>query len=115
MRINSREKGKRGERYFKQRLINIFPNIRRNANEQSQMGGVDLLECEPFDFEVKIGEICKSRKIRLWIDQVESEGNPSNFKTVLVKPDDEKPYAIIPLDDFLNILELMKNEGIIKS
>lgn len=113
MSVNSRQKGKRGERYFKQRLISIFPNIRRNANEQSQMGGVDLLECEPFDFEVKVGDTCKLKKVRLWIDQVESEGSPANFKTVLVKPDNERPYAIIPLDDFLNILELMRNEGII--
>lgn len=111
---NNRQKGKRIERQFCAAVRHIFPNIRRNANGQSQMGGVDVLETDPFDFEIKGGHAYKSRMIRDIIDQVENEGNPNNFKAAYVHPDHEDPYFIVPADDFIELLELCKNEGIIK-
>lgn len=111
---NNRQKGKRGERYFKNQLLHIFPNIRRNANEQSQMGGVDLLNTDSFDFECKVGKAYKNKMIRKMLDQIETEGLVQNFKAVLVKPHLEESYVVMPFHDFVEILELMKNEGIIK-
>lgn len=112
--VNSRQKGKRGERFFKNLLTELFPNIRRNANEQSQMGGVDLLECDPFDFEVKCGKSAKIKKVHDWLEQAEVQGKVDNFKAVLVKPDHTDPYVIMPFTDFYQILELAKSEGVIK-
>lgn len=112
---NNRQKGKRYERELCHALKGIFPDIRRNANEQSQMGGVDVLNTDIFDFEVKGGKAYKSRMVREALNQVADEGSPSNFKCVYFHPQNEEPYVAIPFEDFLTILELMKNEQIIKS
>jgi hypothetical protein len=111
--MNSRQKGKRGERDVVHSYRSIFPNIQRNYNEQSAKGGIDFLNTDPFDIESKCGKQCKIVKVRGWIDQVQKEGSPQNFKVVRVKPDNEKPYVILPEDDFLELLEVMRREGII--
>lgn len=113
MPVNSRQKGKRIERFFATKLKIVFPEIRRNAGIQSQSGGVDLEETGCFNFEVKGGKRCNIKKIRGWLDQIESEGRKENFDVVLVKPDREKEYAIMPFDDFLEILQTLKKEEII--
>lgn len=110
---NSRQKGKRIERFFAKLLKEIFPNIRRNAGIQAQSGGVDLEETPGFNFEVKGGKYAKSKKVRDWIDQVQSEGKPQYWDVLLIKPDREDPYALIPIDDFIEILQAMRKEGII--
>lgn len=103
--VNKKQAGKRWERWFATRLKNIFPDIRRNAGIQSQSGGVDLENTNPFNFEVKGGKRYKYRGIRKMIDQVENEGNPNYCNVVLVKPSLENAYAIIPFDDFKRILK----------
>lgn len=113
MPVNSRQKGKRIERYFSTALKAIFPEIRRNAGVQSQSGGVDLENTGCFDIEVKGGKQCNISKVKGWIDQIEREGKKDNYKLVLVKPDREKEYVILPFVDFLEILSSMKREGII--
>ena len=110
----TRQKGKRVEREFAEKLRSIFPNVRRNAGTQSQSGGVDLEETPPFDFEVKGGKKYLSKMNRDMLDQVEGEGEEDHYKVVLVKPEREKAYAMIPFDDFLETLGMMKAEGIIK-
>lgn len=110
-KTNNRQKGKRGERYFASRLREVFPNIRRNAGTQSQSGGVDLENTSRFDFEVKTGKSWKIKKVRQALDQVNQEGKKLNYKIVLVKPDREDPYAIMPFCDLKDILvELMGND-----
>lgn len=113
MAINSRQKGKRIERWFKNKLKSIFPEIQRNANEQSARGGVDLINTGMFDFEVKGGKVAQIKKVRDWINQAESEGKAYNAKAVLVKPDREDPYVILPFKDFIEILDNMKASDII--
>ncbi len=105
MRQNNREKGKRGERLFKNLLSKFFPEIRRNAGTQSQSGGVDLENTGNFDFEVKNGKTYTLTKIRAMLDQVEEEGKEDHYKVVLVKPDREEPYALMPYSTFEKILE----------
>lgn len=112
--INSRQKGARGERYFAAELKAIFPNIRRNAGTQSQSGGVDLENTEPFNFEVKCGKDCQIPKVRRWLDQVKAEGKPFYYDAVLVKPDREEPFVVMPFDDFETLLEILAVEGILK-
>ena len=113
-RVNSRQKGKRIERYFAKSLRHIWANIRRNAGTQSQSGGVDLENTPPFNFEVKGGKMADIAKVRQWLDQVEREGQEFFHNVVLVKPDRKEPYVIMPFDDFVVILEQLKLEGVIK-
>jgi len=110
--INSRQKGKRGERYFAKELKDIFPNIRRNAGVQSQGKslGCDLENTNPFNFEVKCGKDCQITKVRGWLDQVNREGNPFYHDVVCIKPDREDAYVVMPFDDFYSLLEMLKNQ-----
>lgn len=102
---SQREKGKRIERWFVNELKGIFPAIRRNAGTQSQSGGVDLENTRPFNFEIKGGAYCKIAKIRKFLNQVEEEGEKDCWDAVLVKPDREEPYVIMPFKDFKSLLE----------
>ena len=43
--------------------------------------------------------------IRDIIDQTVQEKGSKKYAVSLVKPDREDPYAIIPLDDFLELIE----------
>lgn len=105
----SRNKGKRVERDFAFLLRKIFPEVARNANEQSQMGGVDLKETQPFAFEVKGGKQCNIVKIKKWMDQAQSQVTSEYSKPiVLVRPDREKSYAIMDMDVLLSLLSTYK-------
>lgn len=110
---NNRDKGKRGERMVATLLRDIFPDVRRNAGTQSQSGGVDLENTGCLDVEVKYGKAYKSKKIRAIIDQVEKEGKKENWKVAFVIPEREKGYVIIPQDDFIEMLSIMKKEKIV--
>lgn len=114
-RKNSRAKGKRGERFFVHKLKEIYPDIRRNANEQSQKGGNDLIvdsgSC--FDFEVKCGESWNIKKIQGLLDQMKGQAHKGNYSVAMIKPDRLDPYVIMPFDDFYAILEVLRTEGVI--
>lgn len=112
-KINSRQKGKRGERFIKNLLKPIFPEIQRNYNEQSELGGVDFKNTDPFDFEVKYGNAYKIVKVRKMLNQVEHEGKDTNFKCVIVKPQNEEEYCLLPLSDMIEIMNKLKVNGII--
>lgn len=110
---NQRQAGKRWERWFANKLKLVFPDIRRNAGEQAQQGGVDLLGTGCFDFEIKGGKAYRSKMVRGLLDQVENEGTKHNYKVVMVKPLREEPYVLMPFTDFMEVLYAMKAEGII--
>lgn len=110
---NNRNKGKVIERWFATKLRSVFPNVRRNAGTQAQSGGVDLERTDPFNIEIKGGKAYKSKMIRDCINQAQSEGRESNWTLLLVKPDREEPYAVVPFPDFMEILEVMHEEKII--
>ena len=112
-KINSRQKGKRGERYFVNFMKKIWPIARRNAGVQSQSGGVDIENTGCFNFEVKCGKENTLKKVRSWITQIKEEGQKANYGCVLVKPEREEPYVVLPFDDFFAILQTMKAEGIL--
>lgn len=119
--MGARTKGKVIERWFVNNgLKKIFPNIRRNAGTQSQAGGVDLENSGPFNIECKGGKTYSWTGVKKMIDQVKEEGRPENWDMVLVRPQEktgrqwfQEAYAIIPFPDLLEILQVMKKEGII--
>jgi len=110
---NNRQKGKRGERYFANRLKDIFPNIKRNLFAQARDGGVDLINSSPFNFEVKTGKQCRIKKTRGWLEQIKSEGVATSWDAILVKPSHEESFVLMPFEDFKEILWLLKRERLI--
>ena len=108
---NNRNKGKVIERWFATRLRDIFPDIRRNAGIQAQSGGVDLENTEPFNIEVKGGKMYKSKMIRRIIDQAKDEGQKNHYTVVLVKPDREESYAIMPFNDWHEVINMYMKEA----
>lgn len=110
---NNRRKGKRIERWFANKLKDIFPDVRRNAGTQSQSGGVDLENTGNFNIEVKGGKSYCYRGVRDMLLQVKKEGKEENLDVVLVKPHREEAYALIPFEDFKEILNQLKAEGVI--
>lgn len=111
--MSNREKGKRGERYFATLLREIFPDIMRNANGQSQQGGVDLLNTGMFNCEVKTGKVAVIKRVQDWLEQVKGEGRKENLDLVLVKPHRLDAYVVMPFSDFKEILKMLKSENII--
>lgn len=119
--VNSRVKGRASEQYFARRLRKVFPNATRNWQEQTAIGGVDLANTSPFDFECKSGGNATLKTIKNWLDQVEEEGNEENFNVILAKPDKKRgrgnnkfePYVVMPLKDFEEILEILKGNDLI--
>lgn len=105
-----RAKGKREERRFVQILKQVFPDIRRNAFEQSQNGGVDLIseQYPQVAFEVKGGKRYKSKMIRDIIDQLEAEGKHSDLHIACIHPQREDNYYICTQDTILRLLEAWK-------
>jgi len=109
--MNNRQTGKRWERWFSTKLRDIFPLVQRNANEQSQLGGLDLKNTHPFGFEIKGGKAYRSKMIRKILDQVElgveKEGS-LEYAVALIKPLREEPYIIMTFKDFKKLIS--KNE-----
>ena len=112
---NNKLKGKRKELEAVHLLKPVFPNVSRNwlAQTVRKSNGTDLLNTRPFNFEVKGGKQAKIKKIRQWLDQVAAEGKPEDWDVVLALPDREKPFVILPFADFLEVLKLLKSEGLI--
>jgi len=110
---NSRDKGKRNERWFVNNgLQNYFPGIRRNAGTQAQSGGVDLENTPGFNFEVKSGPKFNYKNTREAIEQVQGEGVDEDVDVVLVRPQEEtgnkqylQAFAMIPFADFMQLLD----------
>jgi hypothetical protein len=110
---NSRDKGKRNERWFVNNgLEDVFPDIRRNANTQSRDGGVDLENTPGFNFEVKSGPKFNYVNTRKAIEQVQGEGVDGDVDVVLVRPQEKtgnkqyvQAFAMIPFADFTQLLD----------
>jgi hypothetical protein len=108
-----REAGKRWERMIAKALRPIFPDVQRNAGEQSRDGGKDLVNTEPFAVEIKGGKSYKWVGVRKILDQCHAQAADHEWELSVVKPAREDPYILMPLDDFLEMLETMKEEGIL--
>lgn len=111
---NARQKGKRIERWFANKMENIFPNIRRNAGTQAQSGGVDLEQTPGYNFECKGGKKYTLESVQDAINQVKKEGKDGYFDIVLVKPNSGRwhkkdPYAIIQFKHLKQLIAKIKD------
>ena len=99
-----KSKGNRVERFFRDELKEFFPEADRNLN-QSRSGGVDLINTDPFNIEIKGGKSYVYKGIRAMLDQVISaSGKTGIYDIVLVNPHYEDPYVLIPFDTFKEML-----------
>jgi len=99
-----KKKGSRIERFFQHELEELWPDVERNLT-QSRDGGVDLLNTDPFNVEIKGGKSYTWKGVRKILDQIQSAKGESKYDIALVNPHYEEPYVLIPFSDFK---ELMK-------
>jgi len=104
--VNSRQKGKRGERIWATSLREFWPNIRRNAGIQAQSGGKDLEETGIFAWEIKYGKSYKSKMIRDVINQAKLETGVGEITMIGMSPDREESYVIMTLDGCKQLLHM---------
>jgi hypothetical protein len=103
--VNSRAKGKRGERNFINALRDHHPGIKPNREEQAADGGLDFVNTGEFAYEVKCGKQCKIIKIKKWLDQLNTECPPTkSIQVLLIKPDREDAYVIMPYSSYDKLL-----------
>ena len=112
--MTNRSKGSAYEREIIDSLQAIWPEAHRNWGEQWARGGTDVVGCSGFDIEIKGGKQANIAKTRKWLDQVNAEGKKENFKVVIARPLREERFVLMPFNDWLEMVEIMKAEGIIK-
>ena len=111
--MSSRSKGKRYELEIAHEIEDIFPDVHRNWQEQSAKGGVDLSNTKPFNIEVKGGKQANIAKTRKWLEQVKREGREENYDVVVARPLREEKFILMPFDDWKELVNILKKEGII--
>ena len=101
----SRQIGKSYEAKVVRLLRPIFPLIRRNWLEQSAKGGSDLVNTGRYAIEVKGGTYAKIAKVKKWLEQARKEAEVGKIPLVIVCPRDEKPYVVMDLENWLNLVD----------
>jgi Holliday junction resolvase len=106
MGINSRDKGKRGER---EAIKVLFEPLGFSARRgiQSRGGGKEAadIECEELQsihFEVKRGERLANYD---WLSQAEQDANAGQLPVVLHRKNRQKWVAILDAKDFMKLLK----------
>lgn len=108
--VNSRAKGKRGERNFLNALKDHHPGIKPNREEQAADGGLDFVNTGEFAYEVKCGKQCKIIKIKKWLDQLNTECPPTkSIQVLLIKPDREDAYVVMSYASYDKLLHRALN------
>lgn len=94
MPINSREKGKRGEREFAKAMQEAGYDCRRNLLEQCRGGGHDILGLTGWAPEIKRHETLEVSK---WWSQTLDQAKKAGAKPVLAYRQNRKPWRIVIL------------------
>jgi len=102
--MNSREKGKRGEREFRD-VLREAGYCKAHRGQQFQGGhdspDVNCPELPDIHFEVKR---CQKGSVYGWVDQAEADAGPNQFRVVAHKKNNARWLAIMPMSDFLEIV-----------
>lgn len=116
MAINARQKGKRIERAVADKLRPFFPNVRRNANGQSQGHDQrDLLETGYLSVEIKGGNSYKTgffKNVLSFLDQTVKSAPKGAIPIVWYKPDragKDHEMVIMPSWAFINLLKKVED------
>jgi hypothetical protein len=109
--INSRDKGKRFELKIAKVWMKLFGgNVERTGYVSKKLDdmGVDLTDTDPFYIQ------CKAVESSINYHQVlERMPIDTNINVIIHKRNHQPPVAALYLEDFLELLQSMKREGII--
>ena len=107
-RVNSREKGKRGEREASQELKRIFPGVQFRRGQQYRGGddSPDIVGMDGVHLEVK-----RTEKFQLWkaLDQAERDRGADDIAVVLHRRNKSPWVAVVALDDLPNLVRKLGN------
>ena len=104
---SSRRKGHQFERDIANELKSVFPEAKRHLEYQFQeAAGFDIDNTGNFRFQ------CKKRKTYVSINTIkEIKQNPLEIPVLITAADREPAMAVIPFQDFLNLLKKLKESG----
>jgi len=108
---NSRNKGHAYERQIAERLRAIWPEVVTSRSESKRLddAGVDLCYTPPFNFQCKAVE-----KLSPGVHDILA-GMPqgTNHNAVIWKRNHKGSVVCLPLEDFWELIELMKREKLL--
>ena len=105
---SAKAKGRRLQNYVRDILRSTFPQLEKDDIKSQTMGmcGEDIVlsplakETIPYSFECKNKE-----RISVWADLAQAESNCEDRAPVLIiKRNRSKVYAVIELDEFINLI-----------
>lgn len=98
----SRNKGAAGERDACQLLHEAgFPFARRNLTQYQERSGKDIVNCEPFAIQVKVG-----KHVNVWeaLREAEAEAKGKEIPMALIKKDNGKWVVVMAWVSFTKVL-----------
>lgn len=109
--INAREKGKRFELKMAKLWMSYFGgNVERSSFASKKLDdmGVDLTNTPPFNLQLKAHE--RSIDIHSILQRMPKD---NNYNVVIHKRNHQPPIAAMNLDDFMELVEMLKRNHII--
>lgn len=102
-RINSRAKGARGERAFRDVLRAAGYNARRGAQYSGHVEAPDVIcyDLPDIHFEVKCVE---NGNVYNFVEQAQRDSAGKKYPVVALKRNGREWLAILPMDDFLRMI-----------
>jgi len=110
--INARQKGKRFELKIAkvwQRMFGGTVERTGYVNQKLDDQGVDLTGTDPFYLQLKAHE--RSIDIHSILQRMPQDG--SHYNVVIHKRNHQAPIAALTLEDFLELVEMMKKNGVL--
>lgn len=107
---SNRDKGHRLEREISKRMRQLGFNATtsRYSSKEKDENKVDLCGTEPFNLQCKSHNVFKNP-----IDILKSMPKDGNYNVVIEKVKRKGVFAIMDLEDFLALVEILKTEKII--
>jgi len=109
--INARQKGKRFELKMAKLWMSYFGgNVERSSFASKKLDdmGVDLTNTPPFNLQLKAHE--RSIDIHSILQRMPKD---ENYNIVIHKRNHQPPIAAMHLDDFMELVEMLKRNGIL--
>ena len=107
--INSRNKGKRFELMIAKLWMSLFGGeVERSSFASKKLDdmGVDLTNTDPFYIQ------CKAHERSLNLHEIlERMPQDNNYNVVIHKRNHQPPIAALHLDDFVELLKMLKRSG----
>lgn len=107
--INSRNKGKRFELMIAKLWMSLFGGeVERSSFASKKLDdmGVDLTNTDPFYIQ------CKAHERSLNLHEIlERMPQDTNYNVVIHKRNHQPPIAALHLDDFVELLKMLKRSG----